>query len=369
MRKVKAICGMLGLILCLLASCAKVEDDPVLAVTPTTEVVLDPEGSTPSRVEITTNQESFEYACDADWLKIQKEGNALSLSAERTDQARTTTLTITAGTATPVKISVSQKEKLKVGDYYQGGIIFWLNPDETATPKGKVICLKELTKDEAATIEDKFDSPFAMFQRRFLSVYKSGNKEEQPTTDEEKAAYNAAMDKILYDAWEGNSQTDGKSNTAQIFKLLDEAIAAKAYSFDYIDCPKAYTKTYFSTCEVMWFKKHILDAKEGGYDDWYIPSIEELKVLLTEQSDGRRLYDVLNESISKQGGVLINSVWNMNDSDWREVTYASSSQATDEEGRIYIVKFKPQYEGDRFNVVMTAFQDKQAGIIRAIRQF
>lgn len=358
---------MLGIV-CMLASCAKNEEEPTLSVTPTGEVILSQDGSTPSLLTVKTNQDDFDYTCDADWLKVKKEKDGLELSATRADASRSTQLTIRAGSAVPVTVTVSQKE-LKIGDYYQGGIVFWLNPDKEATPVGKVITLRELNKKDVAEIEDKVGTTFGMDKRRFLCAYQSPNKSEQPT---DKDKYNAALANLTDNAWGTNSETDGSSNTRYILQLLDEAAAAKAFSWDYIDCPTSYSMTYFGTCEVTWFRKHILEAKEGGYDDWYIPAIDELKELLKEDpTTKKRLYDVLNESILKQGGDPINGIWNMQEYGWKTVYYASSSEDRSENytDRIYVIQFKPTYVGDVENIVTYKGKSRLNCVIRAIRQF
>lgn len=363
--------------LAVLAACSKNEPAPTLKVSPEKKIVMDPNGVDKSVVSVTTNQSEFNFSCDKEWLTVAKGEKTLELSASKNKEGteRTAILTVTAGKAAPVSLQVKQGAKLEIGDYFAGGIIFWLNPDENGTPRGKVVAMREVSlkeQQDALAVLGKF--ALDVYDRRFLFMYKKQNAGEISMKD-----YNMAKDPV-FKAWEGNTLDDGKANTAKLLSLIDKASEKFADMWSYEAAPFMAR----NGCEVAWFRKHIIEEKYMGYDDWYIPARDEMAELIKPVEGGSFLYEKINESIRKNSGIEINAFWSKEEKLTQEgkyykVYYATSSEVNatenpDEkspEKRIYIARFEkdqPWLETQPRVAILTCEKDGSA-ILRPIRQF
>lgn len=291
---------LFSVLLCFCA-CSENADDPVLTVNPSGKIVIDPLGATPTKVNIMTNQDDWTFSCESEWLKCEKQDTTLVLTAtaNKDGETRTANLIVSAGDAIPVVLTVEQGMKLEIGDFYQGGVIFWLNPDENATPRGKVVTLREMTPAEMIEAEETQGRALWVDCRKFLFMYKKQNVGDISYGD-----MNNAIDPVIYLHWEGNTVDDGKKNTELLTQLIDKASEKYADMWTYAEAPYNNPE---NGCEFAWFRKNIVEAKEGGFDDWYIPSFREMEEF-TKKIGDKYVYEICNETIAEKKGQLINGL-------------------------------------------------------------
>ncbi len=355
--------------LTILAACSKNEPAPILSVSPDKEVIMDPSGENKTVLAVETNQSDFQFECKSEWLKVTKVKSTLELKATKNKEGkeRTTIIKVTAGTAQPVEITVKQGSKLEIGDFYAGGIVFWLNPDKNGKPKGKVISMREMTLKEQQNAEKKKHGECNIQTRKFISML-GINK-------------NISYGEVVYpinhkfttEHWDGNSLSDGKSNTAKIFAFLDDAFKKSVGVWEYEEAP------YMSTngCELAWMRKHMINEKYNGFDDWYIPAKDELAELIKPVDGGKLLVDIVNDAIQKNNGILINQFYSDKDEPldpgtgkYYDVWYLTSSESSADE--MYIIRFNnnnPWNADNPRTEIKTIGKNDACGIIRAIRQF
>ena len=388
-----------------LSSCELNEEFPVFEAK-ISSVSLDPFGSELTPIQIVSNREvkrwEVELLGGEDWVEVVKveqtnieddKFTGIIYLKPRTAydkvEPRIAQISIKSDESIPIIVDVKQA-KLQIGDMYAGGIVFWLNDDVNAEPdnRGKVVCMKEMDLEELNYIDLKFG--FEVMRRNFWQILRRNSLMPLDiyTKDVE----------IFLKSWEGSSKTDGKANTKIIRELSDKLLAKKddiwglrykfyMYSSDNPETDMYYGKAWNGS-EWEWYNRCIVDAKESGYDDWYIPAIEEFLLWnkdITIDGETVKVYDVIKKAMIDNGGVPLNPFYSLEDlrkdpahRSYADVYYASSTQADASYGikedgflskRIFAIYLDPAPDSGRKAFQVIDIGKTRNGLIRAIRSF